>query len=89
MGISFGSYFVPRAPAFEKRISRLCIANSGNISWGASIAGAFRKVIQLPKFLRPASIASMVQDYAWKYGVKDKIAIASEELQAITIRLRL
>lgn len=80
MGISFGGYLVPRAAAFDKRI-KLCIANPGNISWGASIAAAFRKVKKLPKFLRPTMIDSMVLDYAWKHGVKNDIDEVIEELE--------
>lgn len=83
LGISFGGYLVPRAAAFDKRI-KLCIANSGNISWGASIAKAFRTVKKLPKFLRPAMIESMVQDYAWKHGVKNDIDVVIEELDKYT-----
>lgn len=79
MGISFGGYLVPRAAAFDKRI-KLCIPNSGNISWGASIANTFRTVKKLPRFLRPAMIESMVQDYAWKHGVKNDIDTVIEEL---------
>ena len=60
MGISFGGYLVPRAAAFDKRI-KVCIANSGNISWGESIAKAFRTVKKLPKFIRPSMMDSMVQ----------------------------
>lgn len=83
LGISFGGYLVPRAAAFDKRI-KLCIANSGNISWGASIAKAFRTVKKLPRFLRPAMMDSMIQDYAWKHGVENDIDVVIEELDKYT-----
>ncbi len=79
LGISFGGYLVPRAAAFERRI-KLCIADPGNISWGASIAGAFKKARKLPRFIRPAQIDSMVKDYAWKHGVENDIDRVIDEL---------
>lgn len=83
LGISFGGYLVPRAAAFDKRI-KLCVTNPGNISWGASIAGAFRMVKKLPKFLRPSMMESMVKDYAWKHGVENDIDCVIEELNKYT-----
>ncbi|HLV46043.1 MAG: alpha/beta hydrolase family protein [Flavobacterium sp.] len=79
LGISFGGYLVPRAAAFDKRI-KLCIANSGNISWGDMIGSAFRKIKKLPKFLRPSMIDGMVRDYAWKHGVENDIDAVIAEL---------
>ena len=80
MGLSFGGYLVPRAAAFEKRI-KLCIANPGNISWGASIGNALSMAKKIPKPLRPAMVDGLVRDYAWKHGVKDDIDTVIDELK--------
>ena len=79
LGISFGGYLVPRAAAFDKRI-KLCVANSGNISWGDMIGSAFKKMKKLPKFLRPSMIDGMIRDYAWKHGVENDIDAVIAEL---------
>lgn len=83
LGISFGGYLIPRAAAFDKRI-KLCIPNSGCISWGASITKAFRTAKKLPWFLRPSTIDSMVRDYAWKHGVDNDIDVVIGELEKYT-----
>lgn len=79
-GISFGGYLVPRAAAFENRV-KLCITNPGNISWGASITTAFKKIRKLPKFLRPKMIQGLVRDYAWKHNVANNLDAVITELE--------
>lgn len=73
MGLSFGGFIVPRAAAFEKRI-KVCVANSGNISWGRGISGHLQKVSQLPAHALPPEVAGLVKDYAWKHGVPNTVA---------------
>lgn len=81
MGLSFGGFLVPRAAAFEKRI-KVCIADTGNLSWGSGIISRLQTMSKLPGFLRPPFINSLVQDYAWKHGVPNTVQDVIQTLQA-------
>lgn len=70
MGMSFGGFQVPRAAAFDERI-KLCITDPGNISWGKMIIPRLKKIITLPKALRPDMMNYMLKDYAWKQGCSE------------------
>jgi hypothetical protein len=81
MGLSFGGFLVPRAAAFEKRI-KVCIADTGNLSWGGAIIGRLQILSQLPPDQIPPEMNSLVRDYAWKHGVGDSIEEVIQVLQA-------
>lgn len=76
LGISFGGFLLPRACAFEPRI-KLAVLDPGNLNWGGHFADIFTKVMKLPKFMRPAMIDGMMNDYAWKHGV-DRSQVITE-----------
>lgn len=80
MGLSFGGFLVPRAAAFEKRI-KVCIADSGNLSWGDAIINHLQKISHLQPHELPSEVSSLVSDYAWKHGVPNTVKDVIQALQ--------
>lgn len=71
MGMSFGGFQIPRAAAFDKRI-KICITDPGNIAWGKVISQRLKKILSLPRSLRPALLEYLLKDYTWKQGCSEE-----------------
>ena len=80
MGLSFGGFLAPRAAAFEKRI-KVCIADTGNLSWGGAIINHLQRVSHLQLHELPPEVRSLVSDYAWKHGVPNTVKDVIQVLQ--------
>lgn len=70
-GMSFGGFQIPRAAAFDKRI-KICITDPGNIAWGKVISQRLKKILSLPRSLRPALLEYLLKDYTWKQGCSEE-----------------
>lgn len=81
MGLSFGGFLAPRAVAFEKRI-KVCIADTGNLSWGEGIIRRLQMFSNVPPQQIPPQMSSLVKDYAWKHGVENSVKEVIQVLQA-------
>lgn len=72
MGLSFGGFLSPRAAAFDKRI-KVCVADPGNISWGAGIIEQLKPLSGKPTEELPEQVRNLVKDYAWKHGIPNTV----------------
>ncbi|MGR7997849.1 alpha/beta hydrolase family protein [Xanthobacter sp. ZOL 2024] len=72
MGLSFGGFLSPRAAAFDKRI-KICVADPGNISWGAGIIEQLKPFRDMQNLDLPEQVRNLVKDYAWKHGVPNAV----------------
>ncbi|MBW9075605.1 alpha/beta hydrolase family protein [Agrobacterium deltaense] len=80
MGLSFGGFLAPRAAAFDKRI-RICIADPGNISWGAGIIKQLEHFTDRAPQELPEQVRNLVKDYAWKQGVPNTVKDVIDDLK--------
>ncbi|QXC52313.1 alpha/beta fold hydrolase (plasmid) [Agrobacterium salinitolerans] len=80
MGLSFGGFLAPRAAAFDKRI-RICIADPGNLSWGAGIITQLERFADRAAQELPEQVRNLVKDYAWKQGVPNTVKNVIDDLK--------
>ncbi|WP_125708693.1 alpha/beta hydrolase family protein [Companilactobacillus zhongbaensis] len=74
IGLSFGGFMLPRATAFDDRLS-VSITDPGNLNWGGMISERLEKLLQIPEKVRPQMMDFMLKDYEWKHDATDQTII--------------